>query len=101
MENNQNKAASNRPILEWILLKLGPCSGPGVKVIREQAQTLGLATTLAQQIPTFCPNVFLLLKTGSVGLENNIVGPIKNHFYVIDCSSQGSPGKDVQVVAGV
>lgn len=67
-------------ILEWILLKLGPCSRPVDKVIREQAQTLGLAMTLAQQIPILCPTVFLPLKTGSAGLESNTLGTIKNHF---------------------
>lgn len=40
MGNDQNEAASNQPILlEWRILKLGPCSRPGIKVIKEQAQT--------------------------------------------------------------
>lgn len=87
MGNDQNEAASNQPILlEWRILKLGPCSRPGIKVTKEHVQTTG-----SVMIPTLCPPAsLLLLKTGSVELGSSVVRAIKNHLYLINCSAQGS-----------
>lgn len=55
--------------------------------------------TLVQQIPTLCPSVYpLLLETGSVGPGSSMVGAIKNHLYLINCSVQVYPGKEISVV---
>lgn len=81
MGNDQNEAASNQPILlEWRTLKLGPCSRPGIKVIKGQAQTTGSVMTMVQQIPTLCPPASQLLKTGSVELGSSVVRALKTIF---------------------
>lgn len=85
MGNDQNEAASNQPILlEWRILKFGPCSRPGIKVIKEQVQTIG-----SVMIPTLCPTAsLLLLKIDSAELGSSVVRAIKNHLYLINCSAR-------------